>query len=136
MRQATAQLHISGRQWAGYLAALGSFATTWACIAALSISGWPGFGIALVVEVVLYQAKKLAFQNHKETAGWAAVLLDTLLNAGGIWPYTSRLNATPTWLMIAQGFQLDSTLGPLAALVISLVLGFVLSVLPHRLLAD
>lgn len=127
---------LTGRKIAGLVAQLGSFATTWACINAIGLPSLPGFGIAVVVEVVLFYAKKMAFENGRESVGWCAVLLDTLLNAGGIWPFSKNLSATPTWVMLAEALSLKGQMGPIAALIIALVLGFILSILPHRLLDE
>lgn len=129
-------VHISGRKIAGWLAQAGSFATTWAFIAALDMPGLLGFGIAVVVEVVLFFSKRLAFRDHRDSVAWGAVVIDMFLNAGGIWPYVGKLNHTPTWVMLSQALGLDASLGPIASLIISLVLGFILSVLPHRLLDE
>lgn len=128
--------HISGRRIAGWVVQLGSFATTYACIAALKMPELQTFGLAVAIEGALYYAKKLAFLDGRDSVGWAAVLLDTLLNAGGIWPFAKLLNGTPTWIMIVEALGLNADLGPIAAFIISLALGFILSVLPHRLLTE
>lgn len=131
---AEAPTRMDGRQIAGLIALAGSFATTWAFIAALDMPPLIGFGVALAVEVVLYYGKKLAFERGADSIGWVAVALDTLLNAGGLWPITKRFSATPTWIMLAESLGLEPQMSMLAALIIALVLGFILSALPHRLL--
>ena len=132
--RADAPIRMDGRRIAGLIAQAGSFATTWAFIAALNMPPLIGFGISLGVEIVLYYGKKLAFENGAESIGWVAVGLDTLLNAGGLWPVAKGLSATPVWVMLAESLGLEKQMSALAALIIALALGFVLSALPHRLL--
>lgn len=131
---ADAPMRMDGRRVAGMIAQAGSFATTWAFIAALAMPPLIGFGIALGIEIVLYYGKKLAFEQGADSIGWVAVALDTLLNAGGLWPITKRFSATPTWIMLAEALGLEQQMSSIAALIIALVLGFILSALPHRLL--
>jgi len=127
-------IRMDGRRIAGLIAQAGSFATTWAFIAALDMPPLIGFGVALGIEIVLYYGKKLAFEQGADSIGWVAVALDTLLNAGGLWPITKRFSATPTWIMLAEALGLQAQMSSVAALIIALVLGFILSALPHRLL--
>jgi hypothetical protein len=129
-------IRIDGRRIAGLIAQTGSFATTWAFIAALKMPPLIGFGVALAVEIILYYGKKLAFERGADSIGWVAVVLDTLLNAGGLWPITKQFSATPTWIMLAESLGLEVQMSALAALILALVLGFILSALPHRLLSN
>jgi hypothetical protein len=119
------------------LAQLGSFLTTYAFFAAVLIGAPPllTFGIAVGVEFLLTLGKGLLFNTarHDDAVGWAAILFDTLLNGGGLWPYAARLAATPTAIMFTEALHLDGQMGSVPALVLALVFGFWLAVSPHRL---
>ncbi len=128
-------IHIDGKRVAAGLAQAGSFTTTWLFIAAIGIDGISGFLVAVAVEFILFAGKNLVLGDnaHSDAVGWAAILLDTVLNAGGLWPYITKLDKTPSWVMLVESLQLDGTLRQVPALVLALVFGFLLSVAPHRL---
>lgn len=134
-RTKDSSIHIDGNRVAASVAQLGSFTTTWLFINALGISGVSGFLVAVAAEFVLFAGKNLVLGDraHSDAVGWAAILLDTVLNAGGLWPYITKLDQTPSWAMLVQSLQLDGTLRQIPALVLALVFGFLLSVAPHRL---
>lgn len=126
-------LIINGHKIAAILAQLGSWATTYACVVALGVTGYTGFFISIGAEFLLAAGKALVFSGKRnDTVGWIAIGLDTLLNAGGLWPYAQHLDNTPVWVMLVQSMGLDGELRKIPALVITLALGYVLSVAPHR----
>lgn len=129
-------MQINPHKIAAIIAQLGSFATTYGCILALGGQGYTAFWIAVVVEFLLASAKSLVFSSRKAGAdalGWIAIAADTLLNAGGIWPMVKVLDNAPTWIMLKESMQLQGEIGRLPALIVALVLGYLLSVAPHRL---
>ena len=119
------------------LAQAGSFLTTFAFFNAVLIGADALliFGIAAGVEFLLTLGKGLLFNTtrHDDAVGWSAILFDTLLNAGGLWPYTARLTATPTAVMLTEALHLQGQMGSIPALILALVFGFWLAVSPHRL---
>lgn len=115
------------------LAQLGSFATTYAFfIAVMNGATWYAIlGIALAVEFLLTLGKGLVERGG--TIGPASILFDMLLNAGGIWPSSRHIAESPPAQMVVEAFHLQPSFGLVPAFVISLLIGYLLAVLPHRL---
>jgi hypothetical protein len=114
-----------------------SFAATYAFIAAVlkGATGITTFLVAAGVELVLSLAKNAMFKQHARDGaiGWSAVIFDTLLNAGGVWPIAKNIGGTPTATMIAEWLGIEATVNETAAIVIAIGLGFLLSILPWYL---
>lgn len=121
---------INGRKVGAALAQVLSFVTTWMCIHALGFDGVVGFFIALGLEFLLLAAKFSFLNGRGEVMGFSAVLIDTVLNAGGMYPYIANIDRTPAWAMFTQALQLEGTARPLAVLIFSLAFGFLLSAIP------
>ena len=127
---------INPRRIAAAMAQIGSFATTYGCVIAMGGKGNVGFFIALGIEFLLMMGKTLVFDGKKNEAdflGYVAILLDTLLNAGGIWPMVQTLDKAPSWIMLKESMGLVGEVGKIPALIVALVLGYLLAVAPHRL---
>lgn len=134
-RTAQGAIAINGHKIAAVIAQVGSFATTYLFIRALGLNGIPGFFIAVAAEFLLLAMKTLVFssKHSADALGWAAVIFDTLLNAGGLWPYVQHLDKTPSWGMLVEGLGMAGELRKIPALVIALGIGYILSIAPHRL---
>jgi len=129
-------MQINPRKIAASMAQIGSFATTYGCILALGGKGYTGFFYAVAIELLLMAGKSLVFDGKKSGAdafGWFSIIADMLINAGGIWPGVNVLDKAPTWIMIKESMQLSGEIGSLSALIVALILGYWLSVAPHRL---
>jgi hypothetical protein len=124
---------ISGNKVAAGLAQLGSFATTWLCIVALGYTGVSGFAIAVIVEFILTAGKFTLLHGRGDWVGLISLALDTILNAGGLWPIVQNLGKTPSALMLSEALGLSPEMRPLPALFFALLFGFFLSALPHWL---
>jgi hypothetical protein len=114
-----------------------SFAATYAFVAAV-LKGGTGLTIFLVAtgtELILALAKNAMFKQHARDGaiGWSAVVFDTLLNAGGLWPVAKNIGGTPTATMLAEWLGLKTDVSGTAAIIIAIGLGFLLSVLPWYL---
>lgn len=116
-----------------FLAQAGSFATTYLFfIAVMDGASWYAIlGIALAVEFLLTLGKSLTRRGG--AVGPAAIVFDMLLNAGGIWPSSRHIAESPPAQMVVEAFQLKPTFGLIPAFVVSLLIGYLLAVLPHRL---
>ncbi len=121
------------------LAQAGSLLTTYAFFRAVMAGADLKVVIAVsaCVEFILFLGKKLLFnarqrQGSKQIA-IPSILLDTLLNAGGLWPYAKNLATTPTAIMLSEALALRGTIGAMPALILSLVAGYLLAVAPHTL---
>lgn len=118
------------------LTQVGSFLTTYAFfLAVMNGASWPIIlAVAGVVEFVLALGKSLLFRKRRDgVVGGASVLFDTLLNAGGIWPYARNLSASPPAIMIREAFALSGTMSAVTVFVIALIIGYLLAIAPHRL---
>jgi hypothetical protein len=143
MSNARSARHIPERQRVNLyrvgavLAQLGSFATTYAFIAAAvqGLAPLTLFLIAVGVELLLMLAKGVLFNASKkdDLVGWCAIVFDTLLNAGGLWPLSRNIATTPSAIMLAEALGLKAEIGNLPALALALVFGYLLAVLPHHL---
>lgn len=129
---------MNGRKVAGWIAAGFSFLTTLWCVQALGGTNWQAWAIALALELFLFMAKGLVFNERRgdDALGWIAVAIDTLLNAGGLWGYVLKIDQTPAYKMLAVAFDMEPEIAKVWALVLSLALGYLLSYGPHRLLRD
>lgn len=130
---------MNGRKLAGWIAAGFSFiATLWFVQALGGTSGFGSWLFAAGLEFILFKAKGLVFNERRsdDGFGWIAVGIDTVLNAGGMWSYVLKIDDTPSYTMIAVTFNMQPQMATVWALVLALVLGFLLSWGPHRLLRD
>lgn len=129
---------MNGRKMAGWIAALFSYIATLWFVQALGGTGFQSYLIAGGVEFVLFMAKGLVFNDRRndDFFGWVAIGIDTVLNAGGMWGYILKVDDTPSYKMIAITFNMEPQMAAVWALVLSLVLGYLLSWGPHRLLRD
>lgn len=95
--------------------------------------------ISLILEFfVLHKMKKLLFdeQGSNDAIGWAGFIIDSLINAGGLFARTGRLAAWPPLAALVGAFGVDTTKGAgqaIAAFILAIGLGIMLSVLPIRL---
>lgn len=121
---------INDRKVAAALTQAGSFVTTYLFVLALGIDGVPGFLVALAVEFVLMAAKHNTLLARADGIGVVAIVLDSFLNAGGLYPFMQRLDKTPTWGMLVTSLQLRGEVRAVPALVFALLIGFLLSAAP------
>lgn len=126
-------VRINGNKVAAALAQLGSFATTWLFIRALGYTDLNGFFIALAVEFILAAGKFNLLHGRGDVLGAVSVLIDTGLNAGGLWPMAQKFDQTPTAIMLSQALGLSTEMHALPALFFAFLFGFLLSALPHWL---
>jgi hypothetical protein len=95
--------------------------------------------LAAILEfLILHKMKKLLFDDKQgnDALGWAGFVIDSIINAGGVFPYMGRLAAWPPLARLVGALGLDITKGAgntVAAFIIALIVGIILSVLPIRL---
>lgn len=125
--------HLNRYHIGAILAQLGSFATTYVFfIAVMDGAAWYAIlGIALAVEFLLTLGKGLVSRGG--AVGPASIIFDMFLNAGGIWPSSRHIAESPPAQMIVEAFHLQPSFGLVPAFVLSLLIGYLLAVLPHRL---
>lgn len=119
------------------LAQVGSCLTTYAFFQAIMVgSDLPiVIAVSICVEFILFLGKKMLFSKRHNSKQIAvpSIMLDTLLNAGGLWPYAKNIAASPTAIMLSEALALRDTIGAIPALILSLVAGYLLAVAPHTL---
>lgn len=95
-------------------------------------------GTALAIEIVLIVMKETIFDGNgaNDVIGWLGFLIDALINTGGALPWAARLLTFGPIALILGLFAIDTndpTTALIGGAVISLILGIVLSIAPHRL---
>lgn len=88
-----------------------------------------GFGS----QAFLTWAERTIWKGRPSVIGFGALAIDVLLNAGGIYPYALRLGNTPPVQMIADVLNTDSAVGPVGAMIVAVVLGFLVAAAPEEL---
>lgn len=95
-------------------------------------------GVSIVVELVLTLMKRCLFNTDKsdDGIGWAGLIVDAVINAGGVLPRAGRLLTFPPIAAILLTTGIDASnpnVNAIGAFVVAIIAGALLSVLPHRL---
>ena len=127
---------LTRRRIAAVLAQLGGWYTTWRFINALGIGDLAGLGISVGVEWSLFEFKQVVLNGTEKgnIYGWVAIIIDMLLNAGGLWAIVLNLDNTDSYKMLVTTLQIGgSEMRLIPALVVALGLGLLLAIAPHQL---
>lgn len=94
--------------------------------------------VSIVVEIVLTLMKRCLFNADRsdDGIGWAGLIVDTVINAGGILPRAGKLLTFPPIAAILTVVGVDAThpqVNNIGAFIVAIAVGALLSVLPHRL---
>lgn len=92
---------------------------------------WKLIAAAIAAQVIFTWLEKPVLRGKPNQVSSAVLLLDTLTNAGGIFPMALRAPETPPAQMLIAAFNLAPTMPPLGALLLSLILGFLLAAAPE-----
>ena len=87
---------------------------------------------AIGLQLVLTIVESEFWQGQRGQVSGAAVLVDTLINAAGLYPFVGGLGATNVWAMISEVTGASPDLNTIAAGVISVFLGYILAATPER----
>jgi cytosine/uracil/thiamine/allantoin permease len=87
--------------------------------------------IALAAQIVFTWLERPTLIGRPNKVSFAVLFLDTLINAGGIYPMALRAPETPPAQMLIQAFSLNPTISPLGGALLSLVFGFLLAASPE-----
>lgn len=120
------------------LTAILGFLATWAFINAIGVTGFQGFALSLALEAILIKGKALLLAGASKGGplGYAAVIIDTLLNGAGMFAYVDNLDKTELWVAFTKGLAFTGTMDGVYTFIVSMVLGFLLAVTPHYLWQD
>jgi hypothetical protein len=88
---------------------------------------------ALIVQTFLTALESPVWRGKPSAVNIAAVVIDTLANAGGIFPFTGRIGETPPAQMFIQAFGLNGTIAPIVAVALALVFGYILAAGPEAI---
>ena len=95
-------------------------------------------GVSIAVEIILTLMKRCLFNKDKsdDGIGWAGIIVDTVINAGGILPRAGRLLTFPPIAAILSVVGVNAAeprVNTIGAFILAIIAGALLSVLPHRL---
>ena len=112
---------------------LAACVTTWQLLAALTPGAdwrYQVFG-GVALQAVFTALEKPTLRGRPNKVSAIILLIDTLINAGGIYPYALRASATPTAQMMSTAFSLSAQVSPIAAFALSALFGFLLAAAPE-----
>lgn len=95
-------------------------------------------GVSVVAEIILTLMKRCLFNKDKsdDGIGWAGLVVDAIINAGGILPRAGKLLTFPpiAAILTVVGVNAgDPKVNSIGAFIVAILAGALLSVLPHRL---
>lgn len=130
---ARAKINI-GNRVAAAIAWLVGLTATYLGLSALLTNApvWLPIVAALVAQGMLTWAERAIWHGRPSLVGGMALILDTLLNAGGVFPYALLLGNTPPVQMFAAVLNTPSQIGPVGAMIVSIVLGFAIAAAPEE----
>lgn len=107
--------------------------TTWQLVQAVTpgMDGRWQVGIGIALQAIFTVLERPVLRGKANRISALVLGIDTLVNAGGIYPFALRMSATPTAAMVSQTFNLAPQMSPAAAFVVSLILGFLLAAAPE-----
>lgn len=125
---------VSGTKIAAGLAWLGAVYATYLMVTGLQ-PGTPAtiaIPVALVVQFVFTMAERPILNGRPGIFTIAVFILDSLINAGGVFPALKNVGRTPTAQMIAAAGT-PATVEAWPAILISLLVGAIIAVAPEAL---
>jgi hypothetical protein len=94
---------------------------------------WLGVIIAVVTQLVLTFVERPALAGRANLASIGALLMDVALNAGGLFPALRNVGETPTAQMLISVFHLEPGISPIAAFLLSLIVGYIIAATPESM---
>lgn len=128
------KMRFPGSKIAAGLAWLGAVYATYLMVTGLQ-PGTPvtiALPVALVVQFVFTMAERPILSGRPGIFTVAVFVLDSLINAGGVFPALKNIGRTPTAQMIAAAGT-PATVEAWPAILISLVVGAIIAVAPEAL---
>lgn len=107
--------------------------TTWQLVAAMTpgMAWYYQVGIGILLQAIFTALERPMLRGRPNKVSGAVLAIDTFINAGGAFPYVLRMSATPTVQMVSTALDIAPQVSPIAALLLSLVLGFLLAAAPE-----
>jgi hypothetical protein len=95
------------------------------------ISGWLLVAVAVGAQVVFTAMERPTLIGKPNRISLAVLLVDTFINAGGIYPMALRMPETPPAQMLISAFNLSPTMSPFGGALLAIFLGFLLAASPE-----
>lgn len=107
--------------------------TTWQLVASVTpgMAWYAQVGIGVGLQAIFTALERPMLRGKPNKVSGAVLGIDTFINAGGAFPYVLRMSATPTVQMVSTALDIAPQVSPIAALALSLVLGFLLAAAPE-----
>lgn len=107
--------------------------TTYQCVVAVapSLTLWTQIGVGIGVQAILTRLERPVLIGKPNGISWLVLLFDTVVNAGGAFPFAMRIAETPPAQMIVAALHMQATVSPIAAAVLALFIGFLLAAAPE-----
>jgi hypothetical protein len=90
-------------------------------------------GAALILQAILTAGESPLWRGKGQWWHVVVLAIDSVTNVGGVFVYITRLDQTDSWAAFNQGLGTSGGLNPLAALVVSLVVGVIIAAAPEFL---
>ncbi len=133
---------VNGYKISAVVAQIISWLTTFWCVEWIMEPKPDGYPVVILVSVLaeffLVMMKRCLFNtnHHDDAIGWFGLVIDAVINAGGILPKAGRLLTFPPVAAILFVFGVnaaDKGANAIGAFILAIIGGALLSVLPHRL---
>lgn len=107
--------------------------TTWQLVAAVTPGAvwWFQVAAGVAFQAIFTALERPILRGRPNKVSGTVLLVDTLVNAGGIFPFALRMSATPTAQMISTTFSMSPQMTPPAAFAVSVIFGFLLAAAPE-----
>lgn len=89
--------------------------------------------VAFVAQAIFTVAESSIWRNRGRWYNFVILGIDTITNVGGIFVYILQLDKTDSWSAFNTGLGTSGGMNPLAALLISIVVGILLAATPEFL---
>ena len=131
-----------GKVGALITAAISWLTTYWCVLWIMEPTPETGYTVAIAVsiiaEIVLTLMKRCLFNTDRsdDGIGWAGLIIDAVINAGGILPRAGKFLTFPPIAAILALVGIDPSVPAVnsaGAFIVAIIAGALLSVLPHRL---
>lgn len=107
--------------------------TTYLFISVLTQDAEWSLQAALIVQAIMTAGESPLWRGKGRWWHIVVLVIDAITNVGGFFVYVLRLDQTDSWEALNQGLGTSGGLDPLAALVLSLVLGVLTAAAPEFL---
>lgn len=88
---------------------------------------------AIVVQTILTVLESDFIRGMRSEVSVFAVVLDTLINAAGLWPFVQNVDQSSVWVMLSELFGMYGGMSPYVAGLIALVGGYTLAIAPEKI---